>query len=255
MPGLVLLIDNSDLSRIIYHALAGEFDIEAVVREAKMPRQAFLKRRLKKLGWRKVLGQIVFTQCIVPFLRSEASGRRADILRQYEMDESPIPAERVIDFPSMNDAETVALLQKLSPQVVVVNGTRILGAELLDATRAVFLNTHVGITPLYRGVHGGYWALAAGDPEHCGVTIHKIDCGIDTGAIIAQALIRPTGDDNFTTYPLLQIASAIPLLKQAIFAAFSGGLETAPASTGKSKLWTHPTALQYLSGRVVRRVR
>lgn len=220
-----------------------------------MSRQAFLKRRLKKLGWRKVLGQIVFAQCIVPFLRREASRRRAEILRQYEMDESPIPAECVIDVSSMNDGETIALLKRLSPQVVVVNGTRILGAEVLDATRAIFLNTHVGITPLYRGVHGGYWALASSDPEHCGVTVHKIDRGIDTGAIIAQALIRPTDDDNFATYPLLQIASAIPLLKQAVRAAHNGELETMPAPAGESKLWTHPTALQYLMGRIVRGVR
>lgn len=250
-----MLIDNSDLSRIIYHALASEFDIEAVVREAKMPRQAFLRQRLKKLGWRKVLGQILFAKCVVPLLRREASGRRAEILKQYEMNESPIPPERVIDVSSMNDMEAVALLQKLSPQVVVVNGTRILGAKVLDATEAIFLNTHVGITPLYRGVHGGYWALASDDPEHCGVTIHRIDSGIDTGAIIAQALIRPMDGDNFTTYPLLQIASAIPLLKKAVFDALHGGLELARVPAGESKLWSHPTALEYLRGRIGRGIR
>jgi folate-dependent phosphoribosylglycinamide formyltransferase PurN len=252
---LVLLIDNNEQSRIIYHALANEFSIGAVVREGKVARSTFLKRRLRKLGWCTLLGQVVFATCIVPWLRREAAGREADILQEYGMDEGPIPEECMVDVASVNDDRTVALLRELSPRVVVVNGTRILEERLLNAVDAVFLNTHVGITPLYRGVHGGYWALVARDPEHCGVTIHQIDKGIDTGAIVAQALINPTSADNFSTYPLLQIANAIPLLRQAIRDAFDVNLETLPAPVGKSRLWSHPTAYQYLKHRITLGVR
>ncbi len=255
MRGIVLLVDESDLSRIIYHALASEFDLDAVVREAKVPWSTFLKRRLKRLGWRKLAGQIIFAKCIVPLLELEGTRRRADILRQYEMNDAPIPTECVIDVRSVNAVQTVALLQKLSPKVIVVNGTRILEENVLNATDAAFFNTHVGITPLYRGVHGGYWALASGDPEHFGVTIHKIDRGIDTGDIVAQALIQPADADNFSTYPLLQIAFAIPLLKQAIRDAVAGKFETIPAPAGESTLWSHPTAFQYLKNRIVRGIR
>jgi len=248
-------LDKSDLSRIVYHALAREFSIEAVVREAKVSRRAFLKRRLKKLGWRTVLGQIVFAKCVVPLLKQETSWRRADILRQYGLDETPIPPERVVDVLSVNDVEVIALLQKLSPQVIVVNGTRILAEKLLNATSGVFLNTHVGITPLYRGVHGGYWALASGDPEHFGTTVHIIDKGIDTGKIVAQVVIRPDDTDNFSTYPTLQIALAIPLLKQAVRDALNCKLETKPAPDGKSRLWSHPTAVQYLKHRIMYGIR
>lgn len=250
MRGIVLLVDDSDLSRIIYHALAGEFSIEAVVREAKVSRLTFLKRRLKKLGWRKLLGQIVFAKCIVPLLRQETARRREHILRQYGLSEASLPAERVIDVGSINDVQTVALLQNLSPKIIVVNGTRILEERLLNATDGLFLNTHVGITPLYRGVHGGYWALACGDLDHFGVTIHKVDRGIDTGEIVAQAVTQPSSADNFSTYPLLQIAGAIPLLKQAIRDAFDGRLKIIPAPAGESKLWSHPTAFQYLKRRI-----
>lgn len=248
-------MDDSDLSRILYHSLAVEFNVKAVIREAKVPRLTFLKRRLRKLGWRTLLGQIVFAKCLIPLLRWEASRRRADILLQYELDETPIPVEHVIDVRSVNDVETVTLLQKLSPQVIVVNGTRILEEQLLRATSAVFLNAHVGITPLYRGVHGGYWALASGDPQHFGVTIHKIDKGIDTGEIVAQASIKPDAADNFSTYPLLQIAIAIPLLKRVLRDAISGKLETMPVPRGKSRLWSHPTVFQYLKSRITLGIR
>ena len=167
----------------------------------------------------------------------------------------PYRAECVVDVPLVNDTRTVTLLKELAPRVVVVNGTRILEEKVLNATSAVFLNTHVGITPLYRGVHGGYWALVAGDLDHCGVTVHKIDRGIDTGAIVAQALIKPASMDNFSTYPLLQIANAIPLLKQAVRDALNGTLETLPAPMGQSQLWSHPTAYQYLKNRIVLGIR
>jgi folate-dependent phosphoribosylglycinamide formyltransferase PurN len=251
----VLLVDKSAFSRIVYHALAEDFSIEAVVREERVARSTFLKRRLKRLGWQTLLGQIVFHQCIGPWLRRESAGRRADILREYGLDEAPIPVECVVDVTSVNDSQTVTLLKDLAPRVVVVNGTRILEEKVLNATSAVLLNTHEGITPFYRGMYCGYWALAAKDPEHCGVTIHKIDKGIDTGPIVAQALIRPTAADNFYTYPLLQIATALPLLKRAVRDSLNGRLETLPMPAGKSQLWAHPTAYQYLKRRLTADVR
>ena len=255
MPGLVLLIDRSDLSRIIYHALAKEFPIDAVIREAKPARSILLRRRLKRLGWPTVLGQLAFTAFLMPVLRREASPRRAELLLQYGLDDSAIPSKNVNDVPSANDPQTIALLKTLLPQLVIVNGTRILRETVLNATSAIFLNTHVGITPLYRGVHGGYWALASGHPELFGVTIHKIDRGIDTGEIIAQACLNPAASDNFCTYPLLQIASAIPLLKAAIRNALDGSLRCIPPPAGRSKLWTHPTASQYLKRRIAHDIR
>jgi methionyl-tRNA formyltransferase len=240
---------------MIYHALAAEFSVTAVIREKKVPRAAFLKKRLKKLGWRTLFGQILFARCLVPLLRQETARRRTELLQHYGINDSPIPQDCVIDVPSVNDDQTIALLQKFASPIMVVNGTRILSERTLAAVDGVFLNTHVGITPLFRGVHGGYWALASHDPEHFGVTVHKIDEGIDTGEIIAQAFIQPAKTDNFSTYPLLQIAAAIPLLKQAIRDASNGSLQSIPAPAGESNLWSHPTAFQYLTHRVMHGIR
>jgi methionyl-tRNA formyltransferase len=109
---------------------------------------------------------------------------------------------------------------------------------------------HAGITPLYRGVHGGYWALAMGDRDHCGGTVHLVDPGIDTGEIVAQALIHPTPADNFTTYPVLQIAAGLPLMIDAVRAALAVTLRRRAARAGASRLWSHPTLGQYLRARI-----
>ncbi len=197
-----------------------------------------------------MLGQLLFVAGVLPFVTYRSRRRLQEIISSNHLDISEIPRNCVIDVPSVNSDAAIYELQRLSPRVVVVNGTRIIQAKVLQSVNAIFLNTHAGITPMYRGVHGGYWALASGDPFNCGVTVHKVDTGIDTGAIIAQASIKPSAEDTFATYPLLQIASAIPLLKQAVRDALAGSLSVIPPRSEKSQLWTHPTAWQYLRNRI-----
>ena len=120
---------------------------------------------------------------------------------------------------------------------------------MLSSTHAPFINTHAGITPKYRGTHGGYWALYNSDPGRCGVTVHLVDAGIDTGDIVDQAPIKPIREDSFVTYPYLQLAAALPLLVKAVQGALAGALPSRLA-TGESAVWYHPGLLQYLAGRL-----
>jgi folate-dependent phosphoribosylglycinamide formyltransferase PurN len=139
--------------------------------------------------------------------------------------------------------------------VVLVFGTRILTTATLTAVDARFINLHAGITPLYRGVHGGYWALHDGHPEHFGATVHLVDSGIDTGAVIGQSYVKPARRDDFASYPLLQTAAALPVLVDAIGQALRGELAPVAAPAGDSRLRSHPTLGSYLRARVGRGVK
>ena len=79
-----------------------------------------------------------------------------------------------------------------------------------------------------------------------GVTVHLVDTGIDTGAILYQERIMPEKRDNFSTYPYLQLAAGLPLLARGGADALSGRL--APIEIDlPSKLWSHPTLWSYLA--------
>jgi methionyl-tRNA formyltransferase len=251
--GIVLLGGGSVSTRIVYHALAREFPISRVIVEGRMPRARFLRNRTKRLGVARTLGQVVFRAGVVPTLRFTSRARVAEIMAEQALDDSPIPG--VTSVESANAEETIALLREAAPKVVVVNGTRILSREVLGCVDARFVNTHVGITPLYRGVHGGYWALVGADREACGVTVHLVDAGIDTGSILAQTLIHPTERDNFVTYPYLQLAAAIPLLRQAVAGLLEGTATVLPPPRGTSRLYSHPTVGEYLYYRLARGVK
>lgn len=237
---------------MLFHALDAEFPIARVILEDAEPRYRFLARRTRRYGLSKAFGQALFVALAVPLLEREARARIAEITSTHGLRDDAIPDERVLSVRSANSPECIEALRALAPATVIVNGTRILSRELLECVNARFLNIHCGITPRYRGVHGGYWALVEDDRAHCGVTVHEVDVGIDTGRVVAQARIEPTATDNFASYPLLQIAAALPLFR----AALRSEIPIAVPSAGKpSKLWPHPTLTEYVRARYQRGIR
>lgn len=251
---VVLLAADGESTRIVYHALSREFALAQVILENRVTRFQFLRSRARRYGWRTALGQALFVAIAVPLLECESRSRAAEIRSEFDLETGPMAPEIILRVDSVNSKQTIEALRRLAPQVVVVNGTRIISADVLASVEAPFINCHAGITPRYRGVHGGYWALAQGDRDHCGVTVHLLDAKIDTGPVLHQARILPGARDNFCTYPLLQLAAALPLLRLAVREALAGELRpTIP--DGPSRLWPHPTLVQYLSGRLLRGVR
>jgi len=242
---VVLLASDGAATRIIYHALAREFPRVEVVLERRLSKVGIFRRRMRTLGLLTALAQVPFRAGLVPLLAVRAVRRIAAIKAQYRLDDSPIPrmAHRV---KSVNSPEAREALRALDPIVIAVSGTRIIGRETLHAVDVPFINMHGGITPLYRGVHGGYWALVEGRPDLVGSTVHRIDEGIDTGAVLAQARFDITDQDSFATYPYLHTAVGIPLLIAAVRDACNNRLDRGRAVALPSRLRTHPTIWQYL---------
>ncbi len=247
---IVLLAQEGDFTNFVFNALQRAFTVAAVIIEAPVPKPTLLKRRVQRLGLRTVAGQLLFRGLVVPSLSRASRARIAEICAQHELRGDAVPERWIRRVSSVNSQDARGLLRSLGPAVVVVNGTRIIAKETLAATTAPFVNTHAGITPLYRGVHGGYWAMAQGDRAHCGVTVHLVDTGIDTGGILGQTTISPTLADNFVTYPYLQYGAAIPLLLESVHALLAGEATTRRAPEGASKLWSHPTFGEYVRNRL-----
>lgn len=244
---IVLLCSEGFSTTVLYNYISRFYPVTQVIAETPLRGLALAKRRLKKLGWITVAGQVAFMAAVVPLLRKKSATRLKEILSAEVFDETPIPSSVIRQVQSVNEEECIRLLQKLQPDLILVNGTRIISKKVLDAVNAKFINMHTGITPKYRGVHGGYWAVKNNDPEHCGVTIHLVDKGIDTGGVLYQALIHPGNHDNFVTYPYLQYAAGLPLIRQAIDDSFAGTLQARASITTESRLWSHPTITQYFT--------
>lgn len=246
MSGVVVLGRAGRSTRVLVNHLDRTVGIGRVVIEDPESRAVFLRRRTRRLGLVRVGGQVAFMSAIAPILQRRGEDRIAGILAAHGLDDSPLRSDRIERVRSVNDPETVELLQAIRPRVVVLSGTRIVAARVLEAVDGVVLNLHAGITPAYRGVHGGYWALADGRPDLCGATVHVVDAGVDTGSIVAQRRIHPGPGDSFATYPFLQLAAGLPALEDAVRAVVDDRRLPTVEGAGPSALRTHPTAWGYL---------
>jgi len=84
------------------------------------------------------------------------------------------------------DEAFIGRLCEYAPDLIVVAAYgQILPPSILEAPRFGCLNVHTSLLPKYRGAAPIQWAIANGDLE-TGVTIMKLDAGLDTGPILAM---------------------------------------------------------------------
>ena len=128
----------------------------------------------------------------------------------------------------VRDEQFVAGLRALQPDlIVIVAYGQILPPAILDLPRYGCLNVHTSLLPKYRGAAPIQWAIANGDTE-TGVTIMKMDVGLDTGAIVSQRRtpINPE-DDSVTLHDRLAKLGA-ELLVQTIPDYVAGKIRPVP---------------------------
>jgi methionyl-tRNA formyltransferase len=95
----------------------------------------------------------------------------------------------VMQPEKVRDGALAARLGALSPDLLAVAAYgRILGRDLLELAPRGAVNVHASLLPRWRGAAPIQWAIAAGD-VWTGVTIMRMDEGLDTGDILLQ---RPT---------------------------------------------------------------
>lgn len=247
---IIFLAGKGQSTTFLYNALKDEFDIEAVLIEEKVEPRKLIKGRIKRLGYFSVFNQLLFQITISKILSYFSKKRVEELKLKYNLISKPIPQHKIINVSSVNSEESIKCLKDLNADVVIVNGTRIISSKVLKSTKAKFINSHVGITPFYRGVHGAYWALVAKDTENCGVTIHEVDQGIDTGLVFKQERIIVSRKDNFTTYPYHQYGVSIVPMKEVLNDIKNNLLNYQKKSSEKGKLYYHPTFTGYLYHRI-----
>jgi len=90
-------------------------------------------------------------------------------------------------------ADTVAGFE---PDLVVSAGfMKLAGESFLDRFGGRYVNTHPALLPSFPGMHGAADALDYG-VKVTGATLFVVDAGVDTGPILAQAVVPVEDDDT-----------------------------------------------------------
>ena len=140
----------------------------------------------------------------------------------------------VLQPPKARNEAFISELRAAKPDlIVVVAYGHILPQAILDLPRFGCLNVHTSLLPKYRGAAPIQWAIAEGESV-TGVTIMKMDAGMDTGPILTQlsTAILPE-DDSASLHDRLAGLGA-QLLVETIPGYVSGKIQPAPQPEGAS---------------------
>ena len=160
----IVFMGTAELSCASLEKLAGKFSVVAVVTQPDKPKGRELKLQFSPV---KILAE----KLKLPVLQ---------------------PAKA-------RDEKFIAELRGLKPDlIVVVAYGQILPQTILDLPKFGCLNVHTSLLPKYRGASPIQSAILNGETE-TGVTIMKMDAGLDTGEIISQARTPILPEDNSQT--------------------------------------------------------
>ncbi|HWV78106.1 MAG TPA: formyltransferase family protein, partial [Isoptericola sp.] len=90
---------------------------------------------------------------------------------------------------------------------------RILAPSFVERFAGRIVNTHPALLPSFPGAHGVRDALAYG-VKVTGCTVHVVDAGVDTGPILAQAVVPVLdGDDEASLHERIKVAERALLVE------------------------------------------
>ena len=122
---------------------------------------------------------------------------RGKTLQPSPVNQVALDSGHIIKQPkSLKLADAQQELAAFSPDLlIVVAYGLILPQEILDIPRLGCINVHASLLPRWRGAAPIERAILAGDKES-GITIMKMDAGLDTGPILYKSKVKISPDDD-----------------------------------------------------------
>lgn len=248
MVRLAVLAKQSPANNYLVNRLLLQNQVVALVLEKKRNGHYLrvLANRIRKIGICRVIDQVILLGYVKLFENRQNQRRLISIFNDapFEKVEAQIATLCTED---VNSRQVLDFLGFINPDLIVINGTSLLQKQYMEAFPGKILNLHVGITPEYRGAHGGFWALYNEDMENLGVTVHMVDKGIDTGAIIFQERVQIAVDDTLNMIVSRQQKIGVDLLLKAVRTfEESGSLQGCTREGSSSRLYYSPGLSHYL---------
>ena len=216
-----LVTHDSVFSRYLAATLsaAGALDRLIVERRSAPPR--FYWRKLERVGARNAVFQVWLNRHI------RRSGAR-------HLGEQPA-------LPAHESVTSVNACAFGDDELVIGFGTSIVSASTLARVPRGILNLHTGWLPDYRGVKSEFWALARGEREKVGWTLHYMTPRLDDGDIVLRHAIQARGDDvgRIRAQIMMDAAPAIAAFVHTVREGGFGAIARCPQ--GRGQYYTTPT--------------
>ena len=157
------------------------------------------------------------------------------------------PSIPVLHTSSPNSKEALEFIARCGPDFVIARCKTLLKESVFTIPSHGTFVMHPGICPEYRNAHGCFWALANGDLERVGMTLLRIDKGVDTGAVYGYYTCNFDGvKDSHTVIQHRVVFDNLDALRKKFEEIYSGQARTIDTSGRASASWGQPWLTRYL---------
>jgi folate-dependent phosphoribosylglycinamide formyltransferase PurN len=230
-----------DAKEFLYHLeMHPEIELLAAICQSEsQSHRAIFKDLWNRRRW--LAFPLFITRIIVSLIRYMGNHRQETQLNHKLKQLSP----RIHNVRDIHAQEVKNLLRSLEPDLGLIYGSPILKPELFEIPALGTLGIHHGKVPEYRGNKTTFWAMYNGEPC-AGVTIQKINSGLDTGSIVKEGEV-PTGHHSYQTVWRNLEALGLELYIQAILEVKDGSADYRPQTGVKGKLYRNPKLKDFLA--------
>lgn len=219
------------------------------IREHRQRKWQRIRREVRRVGAVRFLDVLAFRV----YARLYQSARDAawetaqlDRLRTaYPADLSKIPT---LATNSPNTKDVQAFLQQQQPTLVIARCKTLLAERIFTIPTQGTVVMHPGICPQYRNAHGCFWAMAEDDLANVGLTVLKIDRGIDTGPIFGY--FRYDFDALSESHHVIQhraVFENLDGLQHLLTTMACGTAQPLKVAATESREWGQPWLTKYWS--------
>ncbi len=251
MRTLLICHEDELLNRVALPRWMASFSTVAgvlVLRETGDQKKRRIKRELKRIGALRFLDVLAFRLYYALSLaktdRQWEEEKLADLCNRYPEIPSSTP---VLVCASPNSKEARDFLRQAAPDMVIARCKLILKEEIFTVPKDGTFVMHPGICPEYRNSHGCFWALANDDMERVGMTLLRIDKGVDTGPIFGH--YRCDFDERRESHNVIQLRTVfdnLDSLAKKLLDIHEGTVQHVDVTGRKSAAWGQPWLTKYL---------
>ena len=207
-----------------------------------------LRREARRVGAMRVLDVLAFRL----YYRAALSDRDAvwldravtDLRTRYPAVPAGVP---VLRSHSANTPEVEQFVRARAPDVMLALCKQIIRPGVFTIpTHGTFV-LHPGICPEYRNAHGCFWALANRDLSRVGMTLLRIDRGVDTGPIFGY--FSYPFDERAESHIIIQhrvVLENLGAIAERLRAIAAGDVIPLTVTGRSSGEWGQPWLSQYL---------
>lgn len=207
------------------------------------------RREIRRVGWLRFVDVIAFRAFArLRLARRDAAWKESELQRlrqRYPADLESVPS---IVVSSPNSDESRTFIERLRPDIAIARCKVILKRAIFEVPRAGTFVMHPGICPEYRNAHGCFWALARRDLHRVGMTLLRVDPGVDTGPIFLHGTYD--FDEVAESHSIIQYRAVFENLDAigAVLTSLCRGEHVEPVNTDgrESAVWGQPRLTTYL---------